>query len=267
MNVTGNYSRKILSAVIVLYFLLYATVCFCAQFYSNSHGYQIDLPHGWVEIPEDVLRENLANLLKPDAKASPIYDAGFQLDSADQWFEYPYIIIQLLPYEKFGLHRQINEDEFSGFVHDLTGVNISKLLVENSSNSVRDLLGNIETGQPQIDMSNHRFLWIMDNNVRGVGPTRGLAVGYFGRELLVQVMFYCRLSDWDRYSRVYSTIVDSFRFDPQAAYNLEAPVANSLQQSIWYSILEKGIVATVLGGIIALIIGFIKVLKRKKPNT
>jgi len=106
-----------------------------------------------------MLQESRATLQKQASTTSIIYDAGFQLDSADQWFEYPYVLVQPLPYGKFGLHRQINEDEFQKYVRMLTGLDVSKIVDESVSTDARQLLGNIDAGQPQLDATNRRFLW------------------------------------------------------------------------------------------------------------
>lgn len=230
---TTQHSTLLLYTIALGASLARAPICNADQFHSDSHGYRIELPHDWVEIPQDVLQKALALLQKPNASVPILYDAGFQLDSTDRWFEYPYVLIQPIPYATFGLHRQLNEDEFPKFVRRmLTGTGPVKLVDGNLSSFGRQLLTDIDVGQPQLDVANRRYLWSMNENVQGIGPIRSLGVGYFGRDSIVQVMFYSGRADWDRYADVRATIIDSFRFDPDKAYSVQVAASNPSPPSI-----------------------------------
>ena len=262
---TTRSATFLLATLVFLGSVLHATVVAAEEFYSISYGYYLDLPAGWVEIPKDVLQEWRASVLKQNAKTNIIYDAAFQLASSDRWFEYPYVLVQPLPYATFGVHRQINEDEFSRYAQMMTGLDVDELLDEKLSSDARQLLGNLEFERPQLDVAHRRYLWPIRMDVQGVGPIRGLVVGYFGRDSVVQVAFYSRRSDWDRHADVRRTIVESFRFEPDKAYSVEVAAANPTPSSIWQRVLEKGLVGGITGGIIAAIIAGIAAMKRKKP--
>ena len=82
------------STVLILVALVQSPICVAGQFHSSSYGYTIDVPQGWVQIPQKVLQEMVRALQKQKGSAVVIYDTGFQLDSANRWFEYPYVLIQ-----------------------------------------------------------------------------------------------------------------------------------------------------------------------------
>lgn len=259
---TTKFSTLLLYTIVLGAPLARAPICNADQFHSDSFGYRIELPHDWVEIPQDVLQEAVAFLQNQNSAASIIYDAGFQLDSTDEWFEYPYVIVQPIPYAKLGLHRQINEDEFPEYVRMLTGMDVGKVLDKTISSDARQLVSNINAGKPQLDVANRRYLWAMNTDMQGIGPIRGLTAGYFGRDSIVQVMFYSRRADWDRYAYVRGTIVDSFRFNPDKAYSVQVATSNPSPPSIWAGVLGKGIT----GGLVMLFLVGVAAATRKKTG-
>lgn len=264
---TTKHSALAVSVLVLLGSLIHTPICTAEQFHSTSYGYHLDLPQGWVKIPQNVLQETFAAFLKQNAATIIIYDAGFQLDSAKRWLEYPYVLVQSLPYDKCGLHRQINEDEFPKYVRMMAGLDADSLVDKIVSSDARHLLGKLDVGKPKLDTGNRRYLWTMDIDVQGIGPVRGLVVGYFGRDLIVQVIFYSRHADWDRHSDARWAIVDSFRFDPHKAYSTQLAATNPSPPSIWSRVLEKGIIGAFTGGILALVLGGAAMAKRKKSAT
>ena len=220
-----NRSRFLTYAISFVAMIVHIQSHSVEQFHSTSYGYRINLPHGWVEIPYDILQERLAAIQKHKTGTTIIYDAGFQLDSTDQWLEFPYVLVQPIPYTKFGLHRQINEDEFPEFVRILTGSDVNKLVDKNITSDARQLFGEITTEHSILDSTNRRFFRTLNTDVQGIGPVRGLIVGYFGRDSIVQIAFYSRSAEWEHYVGAGQTIADSFRFDPNKAYSVELAVA------------------------------------------
>ena len=263
---TGKYSTLFLYTILLGASLARAPICNADQFHSDSYGYRIELPHDWVEIPQDVIQEALALIQKQNSTASIIYDAGFVLDSADEWFECPYVLISPTPYAELGLSRQLNEDEFPEFVRRLTGLDVGKLVDENVSPLGRQIITRVDAGQLQLDVANRRFLWILNSNVQGVGPIRLLSVGYFGRDSIVKVTFYSRLADWDRDADVRERIVDSFRFDPDKAYSVQVAALTPTPPSIWSRVLGRATTGVFAGVIIGFIVGGITWLRRKRPR-
>ncbi len=263
---TTNRSTLVLPAVVFLTVLLNGPAFAHEEFHSTFYGYSLDLPPGWVEIPRDVLQETFAAMQKEGATPSIIYDAGFQLESSDRLLEYPYVLVQPLSYATFGIHRQINEDEFPRFVQKITGRDVGKVLDEKLAPDARQLFGNLDVGQPILDAAHRRYLFPIDMDVQEGGAIRGLIAGYFGRDSVVQVNFYSRRSDWDRHADVRNAILDSFRFDSDKAYSVELAAANPSPPPVWKTILDKSFSGALIGGSIALIFAGIRAAKRKKST-
>jgi hypothetical protein len=210
-----------LPATFLLVLLLIPTVGIASDFHSIAYGYHLYLPDGWVRIPPNVIQATLDVVQDPAAAPQVVYEAGFQLDSASNWLEYPYILVQPLPY---GTRGQIDADDFEEAVRYIAGLDLVDELDGSLSHVGKELvdLNRVQSGRPRLDATNRRFLWIIDMDLEGRGPVRGLVVGHFGRHSLVQVAFYCLRSEWDRYSGVGLAILNSFRFDSNTAYSVSA---------------------------------------------
>src|SRR5205807_2508865 len=124
-----------------------------------------------------------------------------------QWFQYPYVLVQVMPYARLGQHGQVNEDQFPQFIRQLTGQDPKKALDSALKPEARSLLGGMQLGQPQLDSANRRYVFPMDLQVNGIGPVQSLAEGYFGRETLVQVQFCSKKDEWDRYAAAGQAIL------------------------------------------------------------
>lgn len=134
---------------------------------------------------------------------------------------------------------------------------------EAVTSDARALVGTIEAGSPRLDAPHHRFICPISMDVNGIGAVRGLQVGYFGRDSIVQIAFYCLSSDWDRYGDMGLAIVDSFRFDDDRAYSAQLAATNPSHTSTWGSALEQAAVGAVTFAIIGLIAGGLAARKRR----
>jgi hypothetical protein len=82
---------------------------------SPSYGYSLTLPAGWVQIPQGELQRFRNERLPPQARRL-IWDAAFQRGNPNDWFEWPYVIIQVIPTPLRGLPT---EAQFSQLVQTL----------------------------------------------------------------------------------------------------------------------------------------------------
>lgn len=254
-----------LLALGLLGLLLYPNSTIAGEFHSATYGYYLDIPPGWIEVPKNVLDETVASMMKENASIPIVYDTGFQLESAERWLDYPYILVQPLAYKSFGVHRQINEDEFPRMVQMITGFDVETFFDENVTSEARPLLDNLEFGKLQLDVANRRYTWPLNMEVQGIGPIRGLVIGYFGRDSIVQVVFYARSSDWDQHADEGLKILESFRFTPDKAYSVEVATAHPTPPSLWQSILGKGMIGAIAGGIAAAV--FVGLKYKKAGST
>lgn len=223
------------------------------NYHGRTYGYRVDLPEGWIQIPQNSVRKMRDSVLNERARSDIIYDAGFQIESAARWFEYPYVLIQPLPYAQFGLNRQPYEDELPGYVRQITGLDLEELADEHFSRDMRGSVHELHGANPWLETQKHRYLQTIDVDVQGVGPVRCLTVGHFGRHAIVLLHFYSRRSDWDRYSGVREAMLSSFGFDPEYAYSAQGSSAFSWTR-FFKSVAFGACAGGVLGFVLSLII-------------
>ena len=121
------------------------------QEFKTQDGFTMYLPDGWVEIPNEVLKQHSekVNQLVPQI-GKQVYDYGFQSAPADNWMNHPYILIQVkrtgrIPEEELKKYKQVHEvfSEHIGDVEDM----------------VSDILSNTQLGETLYDAEN-RILWM-----------------------------------------------------------------------------------------------------------
>ena len=63
--------------------------CFAIEqrFHSETNGYSFVIPEGWIQIPEDIVRQTYDESLSSRTRSIVFNEAEFQLDSQDAWFE------------------------------------------------------------------------------------------------------------------------------------------------------------------------------------
>lgn len=186
---------------------------------SNRHGYDLDIPEGWVEIPKQVIRDVFDTVQRDDAEHRLTFDAGMQLDSGGNWLVYPYVLVQVHDYAAVGLNRQINEDEFADVATAVTGMPLEDGIDATLTPEAGEMIEGVSVSSIGLDREGRQFHWVIDMTVANVGPVRAMSVGHFGRDALVQIHFYCRVADWDGLSDLRTQIMDGFRFDSSKDYS------------------------------------------------
>ncbi|MFH1717229.1 MAG: hypothetical protein ABIF19_07760 [Planctomycetota bacterium] len=241
-------------------------LCAEVKHHGESYGYNLVFPSDWIQIPQDDMDKAFAAVSDPDSKHHIQYDAGFQESSATRLLEYPYVLVQAIPYVSFGLNRQIYESEFPKIIKAITGLDLYEVVGQTLTSEAGQLFSKLQTNKPHLDIARRRYLWELEMNIEGTGQVKGLCAGYFGRNSLVQVMFYSTKSNWDDYSDVRKSIIESFYFDGNQAYSTEL-ASRSQASTIWERVLGKAIGGAVAGGLIALLLGIIPLSRRKRTDT
>ena len=259
-----NNTRLTLISVILLFGGYRCAHCVEVEHHSKSYGYNLVLPSGWIQIPQDGLDKAFDTVINPDSKQNIQYDAGFQLSSATRLLECPYVLIQAIPYLSFGLNRQIYESEFPKVIKAITGLNIVEVVEETLTSEASQLVSNLQINKPNLDIAHKRYLWELEMNVDGVGQVKGLCAGYFGRNSLIHVNFYSMKNNWDDFSDSRTSIIESFYFDDNQAYNTEL-ASNSQTSTIW-GILGVAVGSAIVVGLIAVLTGVFALAKRKSND-
>jgi hypothetical protein len=246
--------------ITIILLLTFSPFTSAKPFQSPDNTYSLTLPDDWTAIPADVLAATAQAARNPSAKVALSYDAGFQPAARKPWFSYPYCVVIVMPYSKFGLNRQIREDEFPKLVKAMTGLDINKAASESVAPEVRARLSNASLGQPILDTARRRFVAPIQLTFAGIGKVNGTMAGYFGRDALVQIGFYTLGQDAQRYAPTADAIIDSFHFAPAADYD---PSANP--PSFWSNVGRMTLTGAVIGGLVGLV-GYLSARAKKSKS-
>lgn len=232
--------------------ILILLVGFSATAYSEQllqkKSFTVSLPDDWVEIPSDVIaaRESAIAAAAPNAPAQH-YDYGFQLSSADYWFQYPYILVQIKNIGRVSESRLENLDT----------VNIEDT-IEKTKTQLRPAMSDAKVGKMYYEKK-HRIIWLrMESNVVNVGPISGLSGMVLTDKGFIQVSGYSTRNEYPIYETVFRSIVLSVT--PSRALEYESiwtDSAPSVPRGMdWTEAVGSAIAVAILGGLIALFSGF-----------
>lgn len=183
---------KIASFFILLNLLIVETQA--SELYKKSE-FSISLPDGWVEIPRNVIDayEIETAKLAPEAPKQH-YDYVFQLRSVKNWFEYPFITVQI---NKMG---KISENELENMENYPTQKEVNKHK-EKLSSAMTD----IQVGKMYYDKDS-RIIWLrMESKVINVGYISGLSGVILTEQGFIQVNGYSLKNDFPRYEPVFKS--------------------------------------------------------------
>ncbi|MHC4259426.1 MAG: hypothetical protein ACYSTF_03290 [Planctomycetota bacterium] len=123
--------------VLVLVLLLEVTssngICLGTEeerFHGWVNGYSFVVPHGWTQIPYNVVQQNAKLALSTEGQSRVSYEAAFQHHSAKRWFQYPYVLVQVMKYSKLGIDRQVRDSEIRQITKAVSGLDTTDLVEE-----------------------------------------------------------------------------------------------------------------------------------------
>lgn len=219
----------------------------------KKNGFSISLPAGWVEMPTDVIDafEKEIARLTPNAPAQH-YNHAFQLGSSENWFEYPYILVQI---KNTG---RIPESQ----LEKLKGYNIQESL-EKHKKGLSSILSDVQAGEMVYDKQT-KMIWMrIEANVVNTGPISGISGMVLTEKGFIQVMGYCLRGNYPTYENIFQSVALSVSTEPGLAY--KPKWSDSLPPAVtgidWGKVAEKAIAGAIIGGILILIAA-----SRKKKN-
>lgn len=236
-------------------------------YHSERHGYSLTLPIGWERIPDNAVQQKLTNMRLQgiDTSSTSSWDAAFQPKNAVHWSGYPYVIVNVIPYTRMGLSRQINEDEFDDLINVLTRGNLASVLEQAWDEALGEKMSLDGDGKDSVnvtvDRSGHRYKIETISNVQGVGRVRSILFANLGREAHVQVQIYARDDQWSEFTSICGQIAASFRFDTSKAYDVNLASRNrgfSIKRffkSVAFAALLGGVLGAITSLVVELLLG------------
>jgi hypothetical protein len=229
------------------------------SYHSPASGYRMAIPQGWIQIPDSVVHEMTNRALSAQGKSRVSYETAFQRATAGRWFEYPYVLIQVLPYSSFGIDRQIPKSQFGNLARVISGLDACDLTEKTLSREAQRLTSESAFGKAYLEAENNRFRYDLTMHVANVGKIRGATTGYFGKYAIVQINYYDRESNWVPSEPERDLISGSLRFDVNRAYDETYAGERSLHSRLAQPVL-KGIVVTAFFTVVGLGCGFFRIL-------
>jgi len=246
------YKTKFITYVLLI--VTFTRVSIASGSELQKNGFSIYLPDGWVEIPRDVIDayEKEIARLAPNAPAQH-YDYVFQLDSSENWFEYPYILIKV---ENTG---RIPENQLKKFEEYPIQESIDKYKKGLSS-----IMSDIQPGKMVYDKQT-KMIWMrIESSIANIGPISGISGIVPTEKGFIQVIGYSLRENYPNYEVVFQSVALSVSPEPLLAY--KPKWSDSLPPAVtgidWGKITGKAIEGALIGGIFALILALIKIIQK-----
>ncbi len=151
-----------------------------ASYHGALYGYNLTIPDDWINVPPEVVKVAAEAVTNPKSERTFVFDAAFQPASHEQWLDYPYVIVQVMPYASMGIFTQINEDEFAQVTKSMTGVDFGRAVDSALSSDARSFVSEARIESPQLDTGKRRFLLPITMSVAGSGKVAGFALATLG---------------------------------------------------------------------------------------
>ena len=220
--------------------------------FDTYDQFSVTLPTGWVWMPRNVLIQYAKTIdkLAPDTP-SQFYDYGFQYRNSDDWFTYPYILIQVknvgrIPTGEMARYRKVR----SGMEEGLDQVR------EGYSSVITEAVA----GEPEFDYE-RKILWTsMSMDLQDKGQVRALIAVKLTEKGLIQLNGYATSETFDEYEPVFREafatleVDEAIRYKPQITDN--APVIGNIN-------LGKVLIVCIQGAIAGGVLWIVYALVRK----
>jgi len=197
--------------ILITYLLLVVTaagVSIASGSELHKNGFSITLPDGWVEMHRDVIDAYQEELARLASNAPPQhYDYGFQLGSSKNWFEYPYILVQL---KNTG---RIPESQ----LEKLERYSVQETL-DKHKKGLSSIMSDIEVGKIIYDKQT-KMIWMrIESNVVNIGPISGLSGMVPTEKGFIQVMGYSLRENYSTYEPIFQSVALSISPEAGLAY-------------------------------------------------
>ena len=251
---SGDKMSKHLQQILVFFLIMFSAVSIIQADEYQKNEFSISLPSGWIEMPRDII-DSYEKALSKAAPDFPLqhYDYGFQRISSKNWFEYPYILIQV---KNTG---RIPENELK----KLDQISVQKD-IDVQKEQVKSLMSEIQTGKMVFDQQN-RIIWMrIEGNVANIGPIAGLTSMIPTEKGIIQVNGYSLKSEYPEYDPIFRSIALSTAPVPNLLYKAKWSdnVPSAIRGINWAKVAGK----TILWGMIGGVIGLMTYRRRKKEK-
>lgn len=208
--------------------LAWAPSAYAYSYHSFTYGYAVSVPDDWVQVPDDILAIRAPDLPIVRTQRGTI-DVAFQPKRNAKPLEYPFIIVEVVPYSGIGYAQQVTDDEIRGIVRMNTGLDPANPY--SPDNQILEGGAELESldGVLNFEHENRRYMWSSTANVSDAGLVRSRQWGFFGRDAMVTVTLYEHGRGSDRLRDMARAVAGSFKFGIGHEYQPAFTLADALQ--------------------------------------
>lgn len=182
------HTNKTFCFYFVIFFLSAAnpTLADGLRFYSSKYQYSFAVPTGWSQIPDHVIESWKKERLPPQGM-NLIYETAFQRGFNGTWFEWPYVVVQVIPLVNSKVRRLPTEQELIQFAQTYTGgkavERIRDAIASTPSAENRKLLESsivsLSNTKVQINVPKRQYWFTIKIMDPTLGPIKGYIAGTF----------------------------------------------------------------------------------------
>ena len=217
--------------------------------FTAGTDFQISLPEDWEEIPKAAL-EQFQKEVSEVTGENLTYEYGYQSTKTENWFEYPYALVQI---KRTG---RIPEGQLKNYIQIESGFEEGiKKLEETASNLFSDISQDETIYEPGI----HALWTVITMDVEGVGKARGLVAFKLTEYGYIQITAYALAQEFTRYEPLYRRMVHSITLDEKEVYKSRL---TDNAPSIFGINLGQTAIAAIAGALIAGLFGMFKIVRR-----
>jgi len=180
--------------------------------HHSNEGFSIALPDNWEQIPNDKLQEMAPRMIRGVAEKKRTADSAFQ-HKGEQPFAHPLIVVQVVPYPSGRVPTEKDMRQMVSQVNNAATTQPSRASPED-----REVLRKANLSASELDTQNKSFVITGEAEIPGIGLRKSMTSSHFGRNVEVQVWCYDLAANYPSHETEFRNIIDSFKFDQQAAY-------------------------------------------------
>jgi len=193
------------------------------RFHSPTNGYSVVIPQGWRQVPQEVVNQAFKAGFAENKLTFDI-ETVLAIELNENELKYPYAIIQVKSYSKYGANRPLTKEEIEKVFKKITPVilGLADTKVENVdeffSEGMRGMFSQMKVGKLYLDNKKMSYLFGLDTEVVNIGRVKTLIFGIFGSYAQIKITFCCSENDWHRFRNAHNIILQSFQFDAKSDY-------------------------------------------------
>ena len=223
---------------------------FSANINAADNDFNITVPSNWVEFPKDILAQ-YSKALRESTGSSETHEHGFQLNTVDKWFTYPYTLIQIkrsgrIPDEQLKQYRKFQPNLLEG--------------LRTIEDSLQETISNSSQGETLYEPEKNILWSIFSMDVANIGPVKGVIAIKLTEYGFIQLVGYAIDSEFDQYLPLYKSMAESIVLSEEDEY--KPRTANEALLMSGIDVKQVGM-AALIGIIIAGAFAFLLKFRRK----